>query len=427
MRIATRLPSPRVALAALTGINLFNYLDRYVLGAVLPAMTAGLGISDTQAGSLPTVFILTFALVSPVAGVLGDKQPRFRLAAIGVLVWSLATCASGLAQTFAALALARAITGVGEASYTVVTPSLLSDFYPPARRSGALARFYAAIPIGSAAGFLLGGEVNAHWGWRAAFFVAGAPGAVLALVLLAFRDPPRGAHDVGPNAGHDRLPSAAEEATATALSGAGALRALWARKSYVFNTAAQTLYTFTVGGLAIWMPTYFVRVHHLPLRAADLGFGGILVAAGFVGTLAGGRAGDRLAARRADGHFLVAAISLIASLPFTLVALLHPSPAIFWPAMFASLTLLFVNGGPLNAAMANVLPPDLRARGFSIYSLVMHLLGDAPSPFIIGVVSSRMGIAVPVLAIALLPVLAGLVLLAGRASLRRDLAAGRGT
>ena len=409
MGIAPRLPSPRAALTALTGINLFNYLDRYVLGAVLPAMTAALGISDTQAGALPTVFILTFALVSPLAGVLGDRQPRFRLAAIGVLVWSLATCASGMAQTFAALVLARAITGVGEASYTVVTPSLLSDFYPPARRAGALARFYAAIPIGSAAGFLVGGVVNAHWGWRAAFFVAGAPGALLALVLLLFRDPPRGAHDRVVGGAMD-LPKA--------------FRALWARKSFWFNTAAQTLYTFTMGGLAIWMPTYFVRVHHLPLRTADLGFGGILVVAGFVGTLLGGRAGDRLAARRDDGHFVVSAISLVSSLPFTLIALLHPSPAIFWPAMFASLTLLFLNGGPLNAAMANVLPPELRARGFSIYSVSIHLLGDAPSPFLIGALSTRMGLRIPVLAIALLPVVAGLVLLAGLPALRRDVRAG---
>jgi predicted MFS family arabinose efflux permease len=409
MPIEPRLPSPRAALTALTGINLFNYLDRYVLGAVLPAVTAALALSDTQAGSLPTVFILTFAVISPVAGMLGDRQPRFRLAAIGVLVWSLATCASGLAQTFAALALARAVTGVGEASYTVVTPSLLSDFYPPSKRSSALARFYAAIPIGSAAGFLLGGVVNAHWGWRAAFFVAGAPGALLAIVLLAFRDPPRGAHD---------------QDQGVPLSTAAALRALGERKSYWFNTAAQTLYTFTMGGLAIWMPTYFVRIHHLPLAAADLGFGGILVVAGFIGTLAGGRVGERLAARRSDGHFLVSAISLMGSLPFTLVALLHPSPAIFWPAMFVSLTLLFVNSGPLNAAMANVLPPELRARGFSICSVSIHLLGDAPSPFIIGAVSSRVGLEQPVLAIALLPVLAGIVLMAGRAALRRDLEAG---
>ena len=234
MRIPARLPSARTALLVLTGINLFNYLDRYVLGAVLPAMTTALGISDAEAGSLPTVFILTFALVSPLAGWLGDRQPRFRLAAIGVFVWSLATFASGLAQTFAALVVARAITGVGEASYTVVTPSLLSDFYPPDRRGRVLAFFYAAIPIGSAAGFVVGGEVNAHWGWRAAFFVAGAPGAALAAVLLGFRDPPRGRprpeerRRPAVRAGGARGPCGRGRATSTTPSRRPSSRSPWA-------------------------------------------------------------------------------------------------------------------------------------------------------------------------------------------------------
>ena len=126
----SRLHSPRAALGILTGLNFLNYLDRYVPAAVLPAIIAALHITDAQAGSLATLFILTYSVMSPLAGWLGDRQPRFRLAAIGVFVWSAATFGSGLAPTFAALVAARALTGVGEASYTVVTPSLLSDFYP---------------------------------------------------------------------------------------------------------------------------------------------------------------------------------------------------------------------------------------------------------------------------------------------------------
>jgi MFS family permease len=404
-----QVPSPGGALAVLTGLNLLNYLDRYIPGAVLPDIKASLHITDSQAGWLPMVFILTFALVSPVMGWLGDRRSRFGLAAAAVFVWSLATVGSGLAGTLAAMVLARALTGVGEAGYVVVTPSLLSDFYPPDRRGRVLGFFYAAIPVGSAAGFLVGGEVSHHLGWRAAFFVAGAPGAALAALLLVFRDPPRGAHDAIAPTGQ--------------ITVAEALRALRARTSYLVNTASQTIYTFTMGGLAFWMPTYFQRVRHLPLRVADLGFGAVLVIAGFVGTIAGGNAGDRLARRRPDGHFIVSALALVASLPFTLVALLHPSPAIFWPAMFVTLTLLFVNTGPLNAAMVNVLPSALRARGFAYYTLVMHLLGDAIAPKIVGVASDRVGLATPVLAIGLLPVLAGLVLWAGRGALRRDLAA----
>lgn len=404
----SRQPGPRTALGILTGLNLLNYVDRYVPFAVLPAIIAALHLTDAQAGSLQTLFILSYAIVSPAAGWLGDRRPRFRLAAVGVLVWSVATFASGLAPTFAALIVARAITGVGEASYTVVTPSLLSDFYPPERRGRALAIFYAAMPIGVALGYVLGGEIGHRFGWRWAFFVAGVPGAVLALALFLLRDPPRGIHDrvtVGLTPGSLRQ----------------SLAGVMARRSYVFNTTAQVLYTFGMGGLGAWMPTYFVRVRGLPLASADRSFGMVLLAAGFVGTLIGGRFGDRLARRRSDGHFLLSGWALVASLPFTLLAILAPAPAIFWPAMAVTLGLLFINTGPLNAAMANVLPPHLRAWGFALNTTAIHLLGDALSPLLIGFGSDRIGLRLPVLLAGLVPVVGGAVLLAGRRALIADL------
>src|SRR3982750_3725734 len=170
-------PSPRASLAVLTGLNFLNYLDRFIPAAVLPAIVAALHLSGAQAGSMQLVFILAFAVISPAFGWLGDRRARFPLAAAGVFVWSVATVGSGMATTFALLIVARALTGVGEASYTVVTPSLISDFFPVDRRGRALAWFYAAIPIGSAVGFIVGGAVNARWGWRSAVFFAGGPGA----------------------------------------------------------------------------------------------------------------------------------------------------------------------------------------------------------------------------------------------------------
>jgi predicted MFS family arabinose efflux permease len=408
-----RLHSPRAALGILTALNLLNYLDRYVPAAVLPAIKQALDISDGQAGSLQSLFIYTYSVVSLGAGWLGDRYPRFRLAAIGVFVWSVATFGSGLAPTFALLMAARALTGVGEASYTVVTPSLLSDFYPAAARGRVLAIFYAAIPVGSAVGYILSGQVEQHLGWRWAFFIAGAPGMVLAIALMFLRDPPRGALDT-------------ETRHAPASSGTGpslreSLRELARRPSFIYNTAAQTIYTFAMGGLATWMPTYFVRVRHLPLAEADRSFGIVLLLAGFVGTLAGGRMGDRLAARRADGHFVISGWALVASLPFTLLAILSPTPAIFWPAMFVTLALLFLNTGPLNAAMANVLPASMRALGFAVNTTAIHLLGDGASPKLIGMASDRIGLELPVLVTGSILVLAGVVLLAGRRALVRDL------
>lgn len=402
-------PSPRASLAVLTGLNFLNYLDRFIPAAVLPAIVADLHLSGAQAGSMQLVFILAFAVISPMFGWLGDRRARFPLAAAGVFVWSVATVGSGLATTFALLIVARALTGVGEASYTVVTPSLISDFYPVDRRGRALALFYAAIPIGSAVGFILGGAINARYGWRAAFFVAGVPGAALAALLLMFRDPVRGSFDAAPA----HTPGAARDTWS----------ALRARPSYFFNTIAQIIYTFAVGGLAFWMPTYFVEVRHLPLDVASRNFGLVLVLSGFAGTLIGGRGGDALARRRPDGHFVLTGAAFIATLPFTLLAILHPSPAIFWPAMFLTLLLFFINTGPLSAAMANVLAPEMRGRGFAINTLAIHVFGDAPSPLLIGVAKDHVGLAVPTLVTGLLVVVAGVVLLAGCASLRRDLRA----
>ena len=400
--------SPTVVLTILTGLNGLNYLDRYVGAATLPLMLASLSISDAAGGLLQSAFILTYALVCPVTGWLGDRGRRTHLAAAGVLVWSAATIASGLAPTYAVLLVARAVVGVGEASYAVVTPSLLSDCYPAERRARVLAIFYAAIPVGTALGYIVGGLVGEHLGWRAAFFVAGAPGMALAFGLLALAEPPRGAQDPFVPGGP------------TPLSLGASVRALLARRSWLSNTIAQIVYTFAMGGLATWMPTYFVRERGIPLASAATTFGLLLVVAGFLGTLLGGRLSDALDRRSPGAHFTLSGWTLVASLAFTLPAVLAPSPAVFWPAMFVTLVLLFMNVGPLNAAMANVLPADLRARGFAVTTMSIHLLGDAASPWLIGAASDVVGLTAPVLVTGSLLAVAGLVLLVDRASLQRD-------
>jgi len=396
-------------LGALTALNGLNYLDRYVAAGTLPLILTGLAISDAQGGLLQSLFIVAYSLVCPVAGWLGDRQPRLRLAALGVFVWSAATVASGLAPTYALLLVARAVIGAGEASYSVVTPSLLSDCYPAERRARALGIFYAAIPVGSALGYILGGVVGEAYGWRATFFIAGAPGAALAFLLLLLAEPRRGALD------------AAASTAPVSLALGDSLRSLARRRSYVVNTAAQVIYTFAMGGLATWMPTYFVRVRGIPLASAASTFGVLLVVAGFLGTLLGGRVASGVARRWPGADFVVSGWSLTASIGFTLVAVLAPRPVVFWPAMFVTLFLLFVNIGPLNAAMANVLPAELRARGFAVTTMLMHLLGDAASPWLIGAASDVVGLEMPVLVTGCVLAVAGLVLLWGRATLVNDL------
>ena len=396
------------ALGVLTGLNVLNYLDRYVSAGILPAIIAALAITDSQAGSLQSIFILVYALSSPLMGWAGDRGRRIPLCIAGVVIWSAATFGSGLATSFALLLLARALVGIGEASYAVVTPSIISDFYPPDRRGRALALFYAAMPIGSALGYLIGGAVGEAYGWRAAFFVAGGPGLLLALGLLFIREPQRGRFDP-------------PQRPASHLRTRDWLRALWTRRSYVVNTVAQTIYTFSIGGLAAWMPTYFYRERGMSLSRAGFLFGACLCAAGLVGTVLGGYASDRLSRRYPTAHFVFSGAALVASLPFVLLAVLAEHPAIFWPAMFVTLMLLFLNQGPLNAAMTNVLPSDLRGRGFALYTTAIHIFGDGASPKLIGMASDSVGLRLPVLLTGLLMVPAGLVLILGRRTLLSDM------
>lgn len=397
---------PAAALSVLTGLNALNYLDRFLLSPLLPLIIAGLGLSDRKAGMLQSAFILVYAVVCPVAGWLGDRMSRLRIAALGVALWSIATFASGLASTFGWLLLARAMVGIGEATYTVVTPSLISDHYPPSRRARALSIFYAAMPFGIFLGYLLGGQIGSRYGWRPSFFIAGGPGLLCALALLLLRDPPRGCFD-GQQA--QKLPLAEF------------LRTLRQRRSYFFNVAAQTIYTFTMGGLGVWMPTYFVRERHLGVAQASTIFGALLLGTGFVGTLLGGPIGDRLAQRYRGAHFTFSGITLLAAIPFIALAVLSPNPGVYWPAMGATLFCLFLNYGPLNAAMVNVLPGNARARGVGLHTTTIHLFGDACSPFLIGVASDAIGLRIPVLCTGLLVGLSGILLLLGRHALIRDL------
>ncbi len=162
-------------LMTLTAINLLNYVDRYVISAVLPLMKGDLGLTDTALGTLATAFIVSYLIFSPFAGQIGDRFPRKYLVGIAVFVWSLATIASGLSRTYHQLIFARAFTGIGEAGYATVAPSMISDVFPKARRGSALSIFYAALPVGSAIGFTFGGFWGTHFGWRSAFFLAGGP------------------------------------------------------------------------------------------------------------------------------------------------------------------------------------------------------------------------------------------------------------
>src|SRR2546425_368834 len=289
------------ALGVVTILNFLNYIDRFILAAVLPRVKAELVLSDFQLGLLANAFLVAYFLTSPVFGILGDRASRPRLMAAGVGLWSIATAAAGMTRNFVQLLVARAWVGVGEAAYSTISPALLADYYPRSRRGRAFAIFYVAIPVGAASGFLLGGALERAFGWRVAFYAVGLPGIVLALLAGRLRDPIRGA---------------SEEIEASSPG----------------NLSIRTWLALTVSS----SPTYI-------------------------------------------GWFFIAEF------------------------------LLFLSTGPVNVVIVNVVPVGVRAMAMAVSIFVIHLLGDAISPPIIGWLADVHGLGTAVLIVPVAVAISGVV------------------
>ncbi|MCC7086737.1 MAG: MFS transporter [Pirellulales bacterium] len=376
----------RWSLCLLLAINLFNYIDRQVLAAVVPVVQTEFKASDREMGLLATAFLLSYMGFAPLFGWLADRFGRWMLVGIGVILWSLASGASGLATELGVMLLTRTFVGIGEAAYGPIAPTIISDLFPIERRGRVLAWFYTAIPVGSALGYLLGGQVvGCGWSWHWAFFLVVPPGILLGILALLMCDPPREDVQVGGNA--------ALRKTATLRDYKQLLRI----PSYLLNTAGMTAMTFALGGLAFWVPKYIVwrmvRAGEVNLTIetevqqatadANFWFGVIVVVSGLVGTLAGGWLGDKLRSRFSGSYFLVSGAAMLLGFPLVATLIVTPFPAA-WLLIFAACLCVFFNTGPTNTVLANVTHPSIRAAGYAVNIFVIHALGDAISPLMIG-------------------------------------------
>lgn len=364
----------RTALIALTVISLLSYLDRYVLSAVLPWIKEDFALSDSLGGLLGSVFMVMFLVASPLSGYLGDRIVRKYLVSGGVLLWSLATIGSGLAPNYEALLLTRALIGIGEAGYAVVAPGIIADLFRKEQRGRVLAWFYLSVPVGSAMGYLLGGYVGQQFGWRSAFYVAGAPGLVMAIVALLLEEPERGATDDDIEAG-------------PRLSGPQSWRRLLHTPGWRFNTLGSALMLFTVGGMGFWMPTFLVRTQGLTPEAAGIYFGGVIVGGGVLGTIVGGVFADRAFRQHQGGYFAVSSYVMLAAAPLLMLMPWLRSVSAVLTLSFMSAALLGATLGPLNASLVGCVPASLRASAVAISVLLSHMLGDALSPYLLGRIS----------------------------------------
>jgi MFS family permease len=394
--------SANFSLGVLAFINLFSYLDRYVVSGVLESLKhSDLGLSDTNLGSLMSGFLVVYTLLAPVFGALGDRRSRPRLIALGVACWSFATALSGFAVNYITLFAARAAVGVGEAAYVTIAPSLLSDYFPVRQRGRVMAIFFCAIPVGSALGYVVGGLVDKHYGWRAAFFVAGTPGLLLAALCLLLRDPPRGIQDQ--SQGQSEAPANPPRSSIsrdTWLTYGRLLR----NKPYALTVLGYAAYTFAIGGLAYWMPAFLERARGIPRSEATVSFGTIVVVTGFVGTFIGGWMGDYFAKNSRQAYLWLSAAATLIAAPFVWLALTTTSTSLYTVYMVTAQLCLFLSTGPINAAIINLVIASERATAIALSVFAIHLLGDALSPLIVGALSDAFSLqqAIQILPVAVL-------------------------
>jgi len=382
-------------LAVLTGLNILNYIDRNVLFAVQPLIKKEFHISDTQIGVLTSAFFFCYMVAAPLVGWLGDRYPRKNIIVFGIAIWSGFTLLTWFTRDYAQLLLRHTIVGVGEASYATIAPTIIADAFPIEKRGRMLSIFYVGLPFGSAAGYLVGGYFSHQFGWRMPFMVAGAPGFLLALALWFLPEPERGQSD--------RLETGVVRST---ISG------LWRNGAFVTASLGMAMYTFAVGGMQVWIPTFLERVRGLELQKANTAFGLITLFNGFVATLLGGWIGDRLLKRYYGAYYTFPGIAMLIAVPFMILAI-YVSGSLMFPAIFVAVFLLLIGTGPTNAALVNSVSANIRSTALAVNVFVIHLLGDAFSPALMGRISDRTSLPTAFWTAFAAAALSGIILLYG--------------
>jgi MFS family permease len=367
-------PRPYLMLAVLTGLNILNYIDRNVLFAVQSDVKKEFQVSDASIGALTTAFFYTYMIAAPLIGWLGDRFPRKNMVVVGILIWSGFTFLTWFVRDYNQLLFRHAIVGIGEASYATIAPTLIADSFPLLRRGRMLSIFFLGLPVGSAAGYFVGGYLAAHFhSWRAPFLAAGIPGFVLAIVLWLLPEPARGQHE--------------EHAPVDTWT---LLRGLVRNGAFITATLGMAMYTFAVGGMQVWIPTFLVRLRDMDLKTANINFAIITIVNGIGATLLGGWIGDRMLRRSRGAYYTFSGVAMLIAVPL-MVAAIYTTGKLMFPAIFAAVFFILVGTGPSNSAVVNSVSASIRSTALAANVFVIHLLGDAVSPTMIGAISDKTG------------------------------------
>ena len=362
---------PWTALTLLTTLNLLNYIDRSVLFAVQPLVQTEFHLTNTQVGYLTSAFLGFYMVAAPLAGPLADRYSRKTIIVLGAFFWSALTLLTAVTNNYWELLVRHTLVGIGEATFVTIAPTFVADLFPEEKRGRIFGIFYLAIPVGTAAGYLLGGKLGAAYNWRAPFYVAGFPGFLLAIAIWFLREPPRGQFD--------SLKETPER---------GTIRGLVHNPAFWTVTLGMAASTFSLGGIQVWMPTFLEQARGYTLEAANLTFGKIVVVDGILASIIGGWLGDRLLPRMKGSYYFVSAISIGLGVPVMIVALFNRGPMMV-PAIALAAFLLLLNTSPLNTALVNSVGAHIRATAIAVNIFIFHLLGDVPSPTMMGYVADK--------------------------------------
>jgi MFS family permease len=361
-----------VTLVLLIGLNLLNYIDRYILPGEVSLIKSEFHATDQQMGALTTALFVVYMLAAPLTGWLGDRFRRKPLIIAGAVLWSVATLTTVWVHNYWTLYIRHALVGVGEASFGIFAPAVLADFYPERERNRIFSIFYLAIPVGAALGYMAGGKMGSVWGWRAPFFVCAIPGLLIAVLYWVFgREPERGASD--------HVKSTADRSTALGL---------FRNPAFLTGTFGLAMLTFAMGGISNWIPEYLRRSVGMTVSHASFVVGLVTVVDGIAGTAVGGWLAQRWLRTNYRALYLLSFWSVALTLPCGALLFFGPRA---WsvPMLFVTEFFLFLNTGPLNAAIANSVSSPVRATAISLNLFIIHAFGDTFSPQIIGAISDK--------------------------------------
>ncbi|HET8923059.1 MAG TPA: MFS transporter [Candidatus Acidoferrum sp.] len=360
------------SVVVLFAINILNFYDRHVPGALVEPMRKEFHLNDTQIGLLGSAFIWIYAIVGVPLGRIADSASRKKLLAWGVVIWTALTASAGLATTYAILLLSRVGVGVGEAACAPTATSWLGDLFPPAGRSRVLALFMLGVPIGGALGFFFSGPIAQAYGWRAAMVFAAMPALLLVPALLILHEPDRGASELHP-------------APLTRGSMWSVLRVptLW------WIIASGALLNFSMYAIGTFLPAFLSRVHGLSLAKSGIATGVVYLTGGVSGGTLAGYLGDFIVHHRKDGRMFCAAVMALVAIPFACAGILQPAGSLFMAMAFLALTYsaLTTYYGLVYSAIQDIVAPNQRGTAMAIYFMAMYMCGASLGPLLTGKLS----------------------------------------